>query len=396
MPRIPEHVARAFAVAASGRPGPVVLGLPEDMLLDLVDVADADPVPVPEGAVSDDELHRLTAMLRAAHRPVVLLGGNRWTETAVREVGAWVERWSLPTVAHFRCQDHIDNDSPYYVGRLGFGRDEGVARLVAAADLIVTIGAGLDDTSTDGFRLVDPAATPPLVQVTPYADSVGMAYRPTLLIQASPIAFGRAVAVGAPTTAPPWRSETIRAREAHLRCRAAAPDGDDLDVGLVFELLAKRLPPDTVVTIGAGNYSAWPQHSSPAVPRLPDLSLPAWATQRLHGLQRARRRRRGPRVPRPPGPCRGRRRLLPDERPGAGHRRGRRRSAACPRGQQQHVRHHSLHQEMHYPGRVVGTELTSVDFAGYARALGAHGEAVSRTDEFEPALTRRSSALVRR
>lgn len=382
--RIPEQVARAFAVAASGRPGPVVIGLPEDMLTDVVDVPDAVPAPVPDGAVGAEDLGHLTERLARAQRPVVLLGGNRWTGAAVRQVGGWLERWSLPAVTDFRCQDHIDNESSSYIGRLGFGRDDYLAQFVAAADLIISVGTAIGDTTTDGFRIINPDLPITLVQVTPYPDLTGAAYRPNLHILASPVAFAQAVTASGPDTQPAWRAETIRARDAYLRHRSPVPEGDELDLGMVFEQLSTRLPADTLITMGAGNYAIWPQRflsyqrfPSQLGPRNGAMgySVPAGVAAAMEHRDRQVLTVAGD----------GCFLMNGQELVTAVAARARLLILVINNGRYGTIR---MHQEKHYPGRPVGTELAAVDFAGYARCLGAHGETVTRTEDFGPALSR--------
>jgi acetolactate synthase-1/2/3 large subunit len=387
--RLPEHVARAFAVAASGRPGPVVIGLPEDMLADVVEVPDAEPIPIPDGAVGADELDRLTRKLSAARRPLLILGGNRWTPQAVHDVREWAERWSLPVATDFRCQDHIDNDSPSFIGRLGFGRDERLADTLAGADLIVTVGTHLGDVATDGFRTINPQDHPPLVQVTPYADMTGAAFRPGQLIMAAPGAFGAAVREAIPDAPPAWAELTMRAHENYLDFRSATPEGDDnVDVGAVYATLADRLPKDTLVTCGAGNYAIWPQRflvyrDFPAqlAPRNGSMgySVPSGVAAALEHPDRT---------------------VLTVAGDGCFLMNGQELATAVAAGTRLVVIvvNNSMygtirmHQELHYPGRVVGTGLGEVDFAAYARSFGAHGERVTRTEEFGSALERALTA----
>jgi acetolactate synthase-1/2/3 large subunit len=387
--RLPEHVARAFSVAASGRPGPVVLGLPEDMLSDVVDVPDVDPIPVPEGAVGEADIERLAHLLSAAERPLVLLGGNRWTEEAVRDVRDWAERWALPVTTDFRCQDHIDNESPAFIGRLGFGRDERLARTLAEADLLITVGTNLGDVATDGFETIEPRAQPAtIVQVTPYADMTGAAYRPRLVILASPATFGAAVRKLSPGPPPPWRDRTAAARGAYLSFRRAEPDGDEVDLGVIYDTLSGRLPADTVVTCGAGNYAIWTQRflvyrrfPSQLAPRNGSMgySVPSGVAAALEYPDRTVVTVAGD----------GCFLMNGQELATAVTARARLIVIVVNNGMYGTIR---MHQERQYPGRVVGTDLGEVDFAAYARALGATGETVTRTEEFDPALERALAA----
>ena len=318
----------------------------------------------------------------------MILGGNRWTAAAVRDVREWAERWSLPVATDFRCQDRIDNDSPSFIGRLGFGRDERLAHAMAAADLLITVGTNLGDVATDGFRTVDPRQHPPIVQVTPYDDMTGAAYRPAQVMLAAPTAFGTAVLGLAPKEPPVWRALTARAREDYLEHRTAEPDGDEVDLGSVYATLAARLPGDTLVTCGAGNYAIWPQRflvyrEFPAqlAPRNGSMgySVPSGVAAALEH----------------PG-----RTVLTVAGDGCFLMNGQELATAVAAGARLVVIvvNNSMygtirmHQERHYPGRVVGTDLGEVDFAAYARAFGAQGERVLRAEEFAPALERALAA----
>jgi acetolactate synthase-1/2/3 large subunit len=382
--RIPEHVARAFAAARSGRPGPVVLGLPEDMLTDEVAVADADPIPVPEGAVSDAELVRLHDLLTAAERPIVVAGGGRWTARAVRGLQEWAERWALPVAVDFRCQDLIDNDSPSYVGPLGYGRDDRLAARLRDADLVICVGCPPGDVLTDGFELLTPRPGRTLVQVLPYADVPGLTHRPDLAILASPEAFATAVGDLLPGGPPAWLAETERARAEHLAYRTPVPEGDALDLNAVYGELAAALPEDAIITFGAGNHALWAQRF------LPYRAYPAQLAPRNGSM--------GYGVPAAIAAAL----LFPERRvisvagDGCFLMNGQELATAIATGAAPVILVHNngtygtirQHQERTYPGRVSGTDLVNPDFAAYARAFGAHGETVERTADFGPALRR--------
>ncbi|POX37637.1 thiamine pyrophosphate-binding protein [Streptomyces sp. Ru73] len=383
--RIPEYVTRAFAAAAGGRPGPVVLGLPEDMLTDTVRVADAVPAPLPEGSVSQNELTVLEALLGAAERPLVLLGGSRWTEAARADVREWAEAWELPVAVDFRCQDLLDNDSPCYVGPLGYGRARTLADRVRAADLVIALGAAPGDVLTDGFRLLPPDGTGPrLVQALPEAQPPGALYVPDLALLAAPAAVARALRGLLPTRPVPWATRTKEDRAAYLAHRAPVRDADALDLGTVFETLRDRLPADAVVTFGAGNHAVWAQrfltHTAGGRQLSPrngamGYGVPAAVAAAIAAPDRQ---------------------VVSVAGDGCFLMNGQELATAVAEGVRPLilVLNNSCygtirqHQERHHPGRVSGTALVNPDFAALARAFGAHGETVTTTEEFAPALTR--------
>ncbi|MEV3929033.1 MULTISPECIES: thiamine pyrophosphate-dependent enzyme [unclassified Streptomyces] len=383
--RIPEHVARAFAVARSGRPGPVVVGLPEDMLTDTVRVGDAVPLTVPDGGVAPGELASLEALLASAERPLVLLGGSRWTPAARTGVRAWAEAWSLPVAVDFRCQDLIDNESPVYVGPLGYGRDEALAERVRTADLLISIGTAPGDVATDGYSLLTrDGPGPRLVQVLADSQPPGALYPTALTMLAAPEPFGEAVRTLQPSGPVPWAVLTKQDREAHLAFRTPVPEQDRLDLGAVFAALNTRLSADAVVTFGAGNHAIWAQR---------------FLAHREGGRQLAPRNgSMGYGIPAAVAAAIGHpgRQVVSVAGDGCFLMNGQELATAMAEGAAPLVLvlNNSTfgtirqHQEQTYPGRVSGTALSNPDFAVYARAFGAHGETVTETAEFVPALER--------
>ncbi|WP_306319019.1 MULTISPECIES: thiamine pyrophosphate-dependent enzyme [unclassified Streptomyces] len=387
--RVPEYVARAFAVASSGRPGPVVLGLPEDMLTDVVEVADARPLPIPAGGVTPDELAAFERLLGAAERPLLLLGGSRWTDRARADIRAWAEAWSLPVAVDFRCQDLMDNEAEVYVGNLGYGRAKALAERVRDADLLVSVGAAPGDVSTDGFRALptvgdDRAEGPQLVQVLPEAQPPGVVHRAELTLVAAPEAFSAAIRGVSPGGPVPWAERTKRDRAAYLAWHTPEPEGDPLDLGAVFAHLDTRLPQDSIITFGAGNHAIWAQRfltyrdgMRQLGPRNGSMGygIPAAVSAALTHPDR---------------------RVVSVAGDGCFLMNGQELATAVAEGaaplilvldnaQYGTIR---VHQEREYPGRVSGTALGNPDFAAYAHAFGAHGETVTTTEEFAPALDR--------
>ncbi len=386
--RLPEFVARAFAVATGGRPGPVVLGLPEDMLTDTARVPDAVPLPVPEGSVSAEQVDRLTALLERAERPLVLLGGSRWTDAARADVRAWAEAWSLPLAVDFRCQDLVPEECEVFAGALGYGRSDALARRLDSADLVVCVGEAPGDVATDGYTLLDPHdpadGARRIVQVLPESQPPGSQHCAELALLASPEAFGRAVAGSRPAGPVPWRDLTAADRAAHLDHRRTVHDDEPLDLGAVFAELDGRLDTDAVVTFGAGNHALWAQRfvgyregMRQLAPRNGSMGygIPAAVAASVAH----------------PG-----RQVVSVAGDGCFLMNGQELATATAEGGSPLIlvvdngTYGTIrkHQEMHYPGRVSGTGLVNPDFAAYAEAFGAHGETVTRTGEFTAALDR--------
>lgn len=383
--RIPELLARAFLVARSGRPGPVVVGLPEDMLRDQVSAADAEPFDVPTGAIGADPV---TEALRGSRSPLVVLGGAPWTAAATHGVQAWAQRWELPVALDFRHQDLIDNESPSYVGWFGYGRDDQVARAMTESDVIIAVGSPLGDVSTDGWSLVDPRTK--IVSVLPDPEGHAAIHRPHKRMLASPEAFAEVVENLPAPDSRPWAARTQALRDRLEWFRTPQPTGERLDLGLVIGELGKRLPPDAVVTFGAGNYAVGPQRylsyrrfGSQLAPRNGSMGygLPA-------GIAAAIRY---------PG-----RRVVTLAGDGCFLMNGHELATAVAEGVAPVivvVNNGSYgtireHQEKRHPGRVSGTSLVNPDFAALARAFGGWGEVVESTDQAPAAFDRAFAAGV--
>ena len=349
-------------------------------------VADAVPLPVPDGAVSVTQLHALKDLLSDAEHPLVLLGGSRWTERARRDVRAWAEAWSLPVAVDFRCQDLMGEECEIFAGNLGFGRSEALARRLDTADLLICVGAAPGDVATDGYTLLAPQESDSrrVVHVLPEPLSPGAQQRADLALLASPEAFGAAVAQLKPDGAVPWTEVTRADRAAHLEFRRTLHDDEPLDMGAVFATLDARLEPDAVITFGAGNYALWAQRflayregMRQLAPRSGSMgySVPAGVAASIMT----------------PG-----RQVVTVAGDGCFLMNGQELATAVAEGGAPLIlvvdngTYGTIrkHQEIRYPGRVSGTDLTNPDFAAYARAFGAHGETVTETAEFAPALER--------
>jgi acetolactate synthase-1/2/3 large subunit len=386
--RIPEHVARAYALALSGRPGPVVLSMPEDVLAEQADVRDGAPVRVEHSAVRSEDLERLGELLAAAERPLVIVGEGGWSPQTSEDVLAFCEASELPVACAFRCQDFVDNRSRCYAGVLGVAMDERLATRLAQADLVLAIGGRLGEVPTRRYTLlVPPRPRQTLIRVHPDPDELASVYEPDLAIVSSLPAFAAALRdVG--VVAPRWRDWTAEARadyEANLRHE---PMEGPVDLGEIMAFLRRRLPADTVQTCGAGNFTVWAhrfaefqQYGTQACPRSgsmgyglaaavaaklihPDrvavcftgdgdfvMSSPELATAVQYGLP-----------------------IL---------------VLLVNNGMYATIR---MHQERQYPKRVIGTDLRNPDFLALAEAYGAFGERVERTADFEGAFERALSS----
>jgi acetolactate synthase-1/2/3 large subunit len=379
--RIPEYLARAFATATSGRPGPVVLALPEDMLSGDADVADARPYRSVQPHPGD--LGELRNVLAAAQRPLAIVGGASWTAAASVGMQAFLEANDLPAGAAFRRQDSIDNESPCYVGDIGIGVNPTLAARVREADVLLVVGPRLGEATTTGYTLVEPP-TPrqTLVHVHPGAEELGRVYQPALPILSGTEEF--AAAVHDLRVEPRWTAWRAEARADYEAWREPEPMPGAVDLGTVIAQLRERLPPDTVVTNGAGNFSAWVHRfwryrtfASQLAPTSGAMGYGVPAAVAAKAL-----------VPERTVVC-----FAGD---GDFLMSGQELATAVQyglailvlvvnNGMYGTIR---MHQERRYPGRVVGTELRNPDFAAYARSFGAHGEVVERTDDFAGALER--------
>ena len=380
--RIPEYVARAFSTACAGRPGPVVLALPEDMLAAEVDVPDAQPFHVVQPHPGAEQIESLRGLLERAERPFVLLGGAGWTPRTAQDMRAFVEANELPAGAAFRRQDAIDNDSPSYVGDVGIGINPKLAARVRDADLLLAVGPRLGEMTTSGYTLIDRQT---LVHVHPGAEELGRVYRPALPILSGMEQF--AAAVRKLRVEPRWSEETRAARAEYEAWQQPEPMPGTLDLGVCITQLRERVP-DAIVTNGAGNFSAWvhrfwryhdyPTQLAPTSGAM-GYGVPAAVAAKL---------------------ARPKRTVICFAGDGDFLMSGQELATAFQydlpfvvllvnNGMYGTIR---MHQERNYPGRVVGTELVNPDFAAYARAFGAHGETVTKTSQFADAFERALAA----
>ncbi|MBA3331442.1 MAG: thiamine pyrophosphate-binding protein, partial [Actinobacteria bacterium] len=383
--RVPELVGRAFATATAGRPGPVVLALPEDMLSEKTDAGDAAPHAVVRAHPGADALEQLRDLLAGAERPFVLVGGGGWSAGAAEDMVAFCEGSELPIGTSFRCQDYVDNHSRVYAGHVGIGPDPKLAARVRGADVLLVVGARLGEATTGGYTLVEPPRPrQTLVHVHADPEELGRVYGPALAINAGSPQFAAAARALEPLDPDAWRMETQRARADYRANLRHAPLPGELDLGEVLAHLRDRLPDDAILTNGAGNFSIWPHrfyeyrhYRTQLAPTSGAMGygVPAAVAAKLVHPERT---------------------VVCFAGDGDFLMTGQELATAVQyslpfvvllvnNGMYGTIR---MHQERQYPGRVVGTELVNPDFAAYAEAFGAHGEVVERTDDFAPAFER--------
>ena len=394
--RLPEYVARAFHVAMQGRPGPVVLSLPEDMLsgdtrapvLPRVEPASAWPEPA--------VLARLREMLLAAARPIVIAGGSGWTAKSAAALQRFAEAWQLPVANGFRFQDTFDNRHPLYAGDVGIGINAKLAARVREADLVIALGVRLGEMTTSGYTLLQaPRPRQKLVHIHAGPEELGRVYAADLLVQAGMANAALALAGIAPPGPPdrPDRPEQLAwhgsaaAAHADYEANHVAQPVAPLDMAVVVKALTRRLPESTVWTNGAGNFSGWLHRYV----RYPSL-MHAGRTQ-LAPTSGAM----GAGFPYAVAAA-----LLQPERwavniagdgdflmtgqemaTATGYGAKKLLCLVVDNGTYGTIR---MHQEREYPGRVSGSDLFNPDFAALARAYGWHAGYVDRTEQFEPAL----------
>jgi acetolactate synthase I/II/III large subunit len=379
--RVPEIVSRAFYTAANGRPGPVVVSIPEDMLIERVAVPDAKPFALVETSPGPEEMKKLAAMFSAARAPIMLLGGSRWSQAASDAVGRFAQKYAVPVATTFRRAHLFDSHHPCYAGDLGIGPNPKLLERIKGADLVVAVGARLGELPSQSYTLFDiPQPQVPFVHVHPGAEELGRVYSPQLAIHATPTAFAAALDnLQLPATVRGQGPEAHADWVAWTEKPTEQPGA--VNFGAVMVWLRENLPSDAIICNGAGNYAAWihrflrmrrfGQHVAPVSGSMGYGVPAAVAMKRLH----------------------------PD------------RTVVCIAGDGDFLMNGQefatavqyglpfttiindnglygtirMHQEREYPGRISATDLRNPDFAAYARAFGGYGASVERTEDFPAA-----------
>jgi acetolactate synthase I/II/III large subunit len=383
--RIPEYVSRAFHVAQSGRPGPVVLGLPEDVLSSLIETRDASPARVAEPNPSAADMRALGDMLAKAKRPLMMVGGPGWSTATQRAVQAFAERFDLPVTAAFRYQDYFDNRHPCYVGHAGIGPHAKLADAIKSTDLLITLGARLGEMTTSGYTLLDiPNPKQPLVHIHPDPDELGTVYRADLSIAATAASFARALDGLTPPATIGWRAWRSELRAACEAAWAPLETPGAVKLEQVIRITSEKLPADAIITNGAGNYAAflhryftYKGYRTQLAPTSGSMGygLPAAIAAKLADPGRTVVNFAGD----------GCFMMTSQELATAAQYGLPVITIIANNGMYGTIR---MHQEKTYPGRVVGTTLVNPDFAMFARSFGGHGETVTRTEDFAAALAR--------
>ncbi|CAG1014072.1 acetolactate synthase I/II/III large subunit [Burkholderiaceae bacterium] len=384
--RLPEYVARAFHTAMQGRPGPVVLALPEDML---TQATEAPVLPRVEPALAwpaPGALREVRTMLLAAQRPFVIAGGSGWDAASCDALERFAAAWQLPVGCAFRFQDTLDNRHPNYAGDVGIGINPKLARRIAEADLIIAIGARLGEMTTGGYTLLKaPRPEQKLIHVHAGAEELGRVYAADLLLQSSMACAAKALETLSPPASLPWSEWTSQAHadyEANLVHTPVEP----LDMAVVIKTVQRLAPEDSVYTNGAGNYSGWLHRFCRYVglrhhgkTQLAPTSgamgygVPAAVAAALLYPDRTAINVAGDGDFLMTG-----QELATATQYGA----GKLISIVVDNGTYGTIR---MHQEREYPARVSGTDLFNPDFAALARAYGWRAETITATSQFEPA-----------
>jgi len=381
--RIPELVSRAFHTACNGRPGPVVIALPEDMLGERVIVPDASAFEPAESWPGLTDMSRLQKLLWTAKRPVALVGGSRWSEQACAALMRFAERFALPVATTFRRGHLFDALHTCYAGDMGIGPNPKLLARVKGADLALLIGGRMSEMSSQGYTLFDiPEPQMKVVHVHPGAEELGRVYHPHLAIQAAPTAFCSVLEGLQPPNEIAWKGEVAIAHADYLAwSEKATPQPGAVNLGEILVWLREHLPPEAIITNGAGNFAAWihrfyrfrkfATHVGPTSGSM-GYGFPAAVAIKL---------------------------LHPE------------RTVVCVAGDGDFLMTGQdfatavqynlpvivvladnslygtirMHQERHYPGRVIATALRNPDFVAYAKAFGGFGVLVEKTGDFPAA-----------
>ncbi|MGB5328905.1 MAG: thiamine pyrophosphate-binding protein [Gammaproteobacteria bacterium] len=389
--RIPEYLNRAFSVATSGRPGPVVLALPEDMLTDLTGAQDARPWQTVKTSPAAADIAQVGDMLAAAEKPLLIVGGSGWSDTTRLQLQGFAETHALPVANSFRCQDFFDNEHDNYIGDFGLGVNPALVHRLQTSDCLLVIGARLGEMTTGGFSLIDiPNPAQRLIHVHPGAEELGHIYQPELAINASTDSFVAALAAAKFTLNDTTGAVTTvaAAHQDYLDWNSSIRVDADVQLSDIIHSVRKHSAKNTIVCNGAGNNSGWlhrffryREYKTQLAPTSGTMGygVPAAIAAKL----------------RYPDRC-----VVAFAGDGDFMMNGQELATAMQyqaniiivvvnNGIYATIR---MHQEREYPHRVIGTDMINPDFVALAQAYGAHGELVVKTDDFEAAFARSKAA----
>jgi len=379
--RVAEYISHAFYRARAGRPGPVVLALPEDMLCARTAPVALDSAPEVQAHPGEDDMAALEKLLAGAKRPLVIIGGGGWNDRACKDFQDFATAFEVPVAATFRCQDRIDNTHPSYCGDLGVGQNPKLKARIGEADLLVVVGSRMGEMTTGGYTLLDiPKPRQTMVHVHQGAEELGWVYQPALAINAGMKAFNARLA-GLTPPKPAWSDWTKAARDDYLAWTEPPEIPGPVQMGEIMTWLNEHLDEDAIVCNGAGNFSSWANRFyryrgygtllGPTSGTM-GFGLPAAVAAKLTEPART---------------------VVAFTGDGDFLMTGQELATAVQYeaniivlvGNNSMYGTIRMHQERDYPGRISGTDLVNPDFAEYARAFGAHGEIVEKTEDFAPA-----------
>ncbi|AFK61491.1 thiamine pyrophosphate protein [Advenella kashmirensis WT001] len=385
--RIPELVARAFHVAMSGRPGPVVIALPEDMLVQLATVADAPRVEPVESAPAPEQIKQMATLLADAKKPLAILGGSRWTQEAVNDFVRFAEKQQLPVAVQFRRQHLFPSSHPNFVGDIGLGINPKLLKMAQEADVILLVGGRMSEIASQSYTLLDiPVPTQTLIHVHPDSQELNRVYQAALAVNATPSQFVNACAGLAASEQNARKDYVDTAHAAYLAWsdpQSVSTPGA-LQMSQVMAYLETHLEPDAIMTNGAGNYATWlhrfHRYNHFNTQLAPTSGSMGYGAPAAVGAKRVMPQRQ----------------VVCFAGDGCFLMHGQEFATAVQyglniivlvfdNGMYGTIR---MHQEKHYPGRVSATNLQNPDFAAYAVAFGGHGERVEKNEDFGPAFER--------
>lgn len=380
--RMGEYISRAFHTATSGRPGPVALALPKDMLDETVERKLAPAFRETETAPGAQDMTELARLIANAQRPMLIVGGTRWSPEASKTVTDFAEAFELPVATSYRRAPLFDALHPSYAGDLGLNANPKLVARVQGSDLVILLGGRLGEIPSQGYRLFDiPSPRQKLVHIYPQAEEFGRVYTPSLAIHASPRPFVAALSRLGPPIERPWRDERRAAHDEYLAFSSTTTPSAEVDLAQVMLWLRDNLPPDAIICNGAGNYASWihryyrfrhfATHIAPTSATMGYGVPAAVAIQRLHPE----------------------RLVVSLNGDGDFLMNGQEFATAvqyglpiivivCDNASYGTIR---MHQERNFPARVIATNLRNPDFAAYARAFGGFGAMVEKTSDFPAA-----------
>jgi acetolactate synthase I/II/III large subunit len=383
--RIPEYIARAFHIATSGRPGPVVLALPEDMLTEVTQSGDAICYQPTQPAAAPQAFAQIRELLDGAKKPMILVGGPGWSDHACGQLQRFAEANGIPVATSFRRQDILDNRSSNFAGDLGTSGPPALVQRFKEADLLFVIGARLGEMTTQGYTILQaPTTRPKLIHVHADADELGKVFTPELSVLSSSNNFMKGLAECRWFGSDRWSAWLTSARSDYLNAVAASDGTQPLDLAAAMIQLGKRLGDNAIVTLDAGNHTGWPQryltYARPGRQIGPTngamgYSVPAAVAASLVHPDRV---------------------VIGCVGDGGFMMSGQEISTAVQHGGKPIIILFNnnmygtirMHQEREHPSRVVGTDLVNPDFVAMAQAMGAHAERVTRTEDFAAAFDR--------